>query len=350
MKINGEVPTGVMVALVPDNVYDLTLDGGEEADALHVTLKFLGDQADWSRERFDVLVSDVRKLSKLINQPQIEMLVTGAEWFGAEHDALALSLSSSEALALHQTVDAFTGDVPLTWPVYRPHLTLKYDKGNDGSIPEEVQKLIGTTLTFSTMIVCRGTDRRYVSFGCDDISKGFSSLLRLERSLARTGDGHSGGKQLSPAQIAQRKKAAEASARKRKNLKAAARAQENSLISKRARGGPNAKSSAKEIVGHHGHHPHGKSILWPALYEHLLSKGMTKGKAAAISNGMWNKKHGLEAKNALHSRVQKQDATSPHTRPVEQSVGTSATESAEGAQDGSQAPSRASHRRALLDV
>jgi hypothetical protein len=53
---------------------------------------------------------------------------------------------------------------------------------------------------------------------------------------------------------------------------------------------PNPKSSPKEIAGHHAHRPHGKSILWPALYEHLRAKGYSKEKAARISNAAWNKK------------------------------------------------------------
>lgn len=60
---------------------------------------------------------------------------------------------------------------------------------------------------------------------------------------------------------------------------------------------PNPKSSPKDIVGSHGHRPHGPSILWPALYEHLKAKGMTKRKAAMISNGMWRKKRGLPPKS-----------------------------------------------------
>lgn len=48
-------------------------------------------------------------------------------------------------------------------------------------------------------------------------------------------------------------------------------------------------STPKEITGSHGHRPHGKSIRWPALYEHLREKGMTKAKAAAISNAAWKK-------------------------------------------------------------
>lgn len=53
---------------------------------------------------------------------------------------------------------------------------------------------------------------------------------------------------------------------------------------------PNPKSTPKEIAGSHGHRPHGPSILWPALYEHLRRKGKTKAAAAAISNAGWKKK------------------------------------------------------------
>lgn len=54
----------------------------------------------------------------------------------------------------------------------------------------------------------------------------------------------------------------------------------------------NKKTSPEEVVGHHAHHAHGKSVLWPAMYEHLREKGYSKEKAARISNAAWNKKHG----------------------------------------------------------
>jgi hypothetical protein len=60
---------------------------------------------------------------------------------------------------------------------------------------------------------------------------------------------------------------------------------------------PSPLSNPKEIAGHHAHKPHGPSIRWPALYEHLKLKGMTKTKAAMISNGLWRKKHGLPPKS-----------------------------------------------------
>lgn len=53
---------------------------------------------------------------------------------------------------------------------------------------------------------------------------------------------------------------------------------------------PNKKSTPKEIHGSHGHKPHGPSIKWPAMYEHLRAKGYTKAKSARISNAAWNKK------------------------------------------------------------
>ena len=53
---------------------------------------------------------------------------------------------------------------------------------------------------------------------------------------------------------------------------------------------PNPKSTLREIVGSHGHKPHGPSVLWPAMYEHLRKKGYTKRKSAMISNAAWKKK------------------------------------------------------------
>jgi hypothetical protein len=60
---------------------------------------------------------------------------------------------------------------------------------------------------------------------------------------------------------------------------------------------PSPLSSPKEIVGKHAHKPHGPSIRWPALYEHLKAKGMSKSKAAQLSNGLWRRKHGLPPKS-----------------------------------------------------
>jgi hypothetical protein len=65
---------------------------------------------------------------------------------------------------------------------------------------------------------------------------------------------------------------------------------------------PNPRSTPKEIAGRHGHKPHGPSIRWPALYEHLRRKGMTKKKAAMISNGKWRRKHGLPPKSVPGTR------------------------------------------------
>lgn len=77
---------------------------------------------------------------------------------------------------------------------------------------------------------------------------------------------------------------------------------------------PNPKSTPKEIVGHHGHRPHGKSIYWPALYEHLRAKGMSKAKAAAISNAAWKKKRMGIATNtptSVRGVVKCEEPTSP---------------------------------------
>jgi 2'-5' RNA ligase len=48
-SIDGEVPTGAMVALIPSeaDAARLALDGGDPATALHLTLVFLGEGDDW---------------------------------------------------------------------------------------------------------------------------------------------------------------------------------------------------------------------------------------------------------------------------------------------------------------
>jgi hypothetical protein len=81
---------------------------------------------------------------------------------------------------------------------------------------------------------------------------------------------------------------------------------------------PNPKSTLKEIVGKHGHKPHGPSILWPALYEHLRADGMTKTKAAMISNGMWRKKRGLPPKSVpgTKGKVRVASLTDPHVAAI----------------------------------
>lgn len=74
-------------------------------------------------------------------------------------------------------------------------------------------------------------------------------------------------------------------------------------VSKRDDHGPNKKSTAKEIVGSHGHRPHSPSILWPALYEHLRAKGYSKEKAARISNAGWKKKRmGIPTNTPMSAR------------------------------------------------
>lgn len=60
---------------------------------------------------------------------------------------------------------------------------------------------------------------------------------------------------------------------------------------------PNPKSTPRDIVGKHGHRPHGPSILSPRIYEHLRAKGYSKAKAAAISNAMFNKRRGKPPKS-----------------------------------------------------
>lgn len=234
MKINGEIPTGAMIALRPENSWDLAVEGGEEAAALHVTLKFLGDAADWTPEQRRDLCMFLAVVWR--QRRPFEARVTGVERFGEEKDAIVLTLDAPELHVMHEDAHMATPHVPLTWPTYKPHLTMKYSKG---AIPKEVEQLVGTTIRFSDILIAFGTDRHTLWMG--------------ENGLIHDSD---------------------------------------IIAKKRNYNIPNPKSTPKEIVGSHGHRPAGTSILWPALYRHLRQKGYSKRKAAMISNGLWNKRHG----------------------------------------------------------
>lgn len=239
MKINGEIPTGAMIALRPENSWDLAVEGGEEAAALHVTLKFLGDAADWTPEQRRDLCMFLAVMWR--QRRPFEARVTGVERFGEEKDAIVLTLDAPELHVMHEDAHMATPHVPLTWPTYKPHLTMKYSKG---AIPKEIEQLVGTTIRFSDILIAFGTDRHTLWMG--------------ENGLIHDSD---------------------------------------IIAKKRNYNIPNPKSTPKEIVGSHGHRPAGTSILWPALYRHLRQKGYSKRKAAMISNGLWRKKRGMPPKS-----------------------------------------------------
>jgi len=131
--VNGERPTGAMVALVPSNPEALVVPGGDPAGQLHVTLKYLPDAADWDDERRQLVQEAVEAWANRQTGP-FEATVTGVGPLGDEgavvlfldapglHDARADLNEDLTALPAPDGVD--TAD---TYPTYRPHLTVGYD-------------------------------------------------------------------------------------------------------------------------------------------------------------------------------------------------------------------------------
>lgn len=236
MKINGEVPTGAVIAITPSNSWDLAVDGGEEASALHVTLKFLGKAIDFDRPQRAVIEHLMRRF--VAGRKSFDVLVTGVERFGENGDAIALTLESPEAVVLHEDAHTITPLIPLKWPEYRPHMTMMYDPSGKKPIPEQLTALVGSTIKFDTILIAFGTDREYIYLDSDDMV------------MKKKGNGR------------------------------------DYTI-------PSPLSSPKEIVGSHNHRPAGTSIRWPAMYRELRKKGYSKRKAATISNGKWRRKHGM---------------------------------------------------------
>jgi hypothetical protein len=156
--IHGEEPTGAMIALVPQDTQTFALPDGEPNEALHITLKFLGDASDWDDATRQDLVDSVASLA--MSTGPVPLTCSGVELYGEDSDALALEFDSSLANALHKLCHGITNDIDLKWPDYRPHLTLKYLNENE-DLPDTSyleKQFKDSTLVADTIRVAFGSD------------------------------------------------------------------------------------------------------------------------------------------------------------------------------------------------
>ncbi|MFC8723757.1 phage minor head protein [Streptomyces bacillaris] len=81
---DGSHPTGASIALIPTeaDAARLAIEGGEDADELHLTLYFLGQGADWSEDQRAELIENVR--AQVQEHGLADDLVYGRA-FGASH-------------------------------------------------------------------------------------------------------------------------------------------------------------------------------------------------------------------------------------------------------------------------
>lgn len=293
--IDGEVPTGAMVALIPADPHSCCVEGGEQPEALHITSKYLGKAVDWDDEQRHAIHEQVEALAA--TTPPIEMKCATCEMFGEDDDALALEFDSPAASALHRIVHGLTPDVELKWPEYRPHLTLGYQR-EDTKLPSPKahgEEWIGKPL------VC---DKIRVAFGPDVTDY---PLAGAPAMLAAAGDG-----EVTDAEREQRRQAAlkSAEARRKKAGQSYDKATATSDANKRAAARffmensvENSISDLRKRLGKPNLTQNERVMLQTALQIELENRRMMKVKLMEQKRALSKELALAEQELAMHSRV-----------------------------------------------
>lgn len=162
LTINGEAPTGAMIALVPETPETLADPDGDPPEALHVTLKWLGKADVWDTDERQ-MIEDIVEAWANRHSAAIEATVAGAGKLGGE-GAAVLFLEADELPGMRAKLNddlaaAFGPDVEDTHPSFIPHLTTGYDV-------EPRYDLMGDPVSFRNVQVHWGPD--IVSFPVDN--------------------------------------------------------------------------------------------------------------------------------------------------------------------------------------
>lgn len=158
-RINGEVPTMGSIILVPASPEDWTVEGGEEAEALHVTLKYLGPADNYdeeARSKIERIVGSVAyeagefyaevSEQETLGPKNARVLVLESEKIDRFRQALVDRLSAEEGLVI--PIDAY--------PTFLAHMTLSYGEA-------DLDEFVGDVVIFDRVRVCWGSE--YAEYG-----------------------------------------------------------------------------------------------------------------------------------------------------------------------------------------
>lgn len=188
---DGEEHTGAMVALVPSDadIERLTVEDGEPADQLHLTLMFLGEAADISENaRAQILAAVERYADAPLNANGFSVNVFNPT---ASNSCIVLGVGNDDGSLqeLHSNVASSLGglaglQIPEQHTPWVPHVTLQYTDEFDGV--EELSSRTGP-ITFDKIRVAFGSEVHDIPLGAPITA----AVEMAERDVNAPGGGHS---------------------------------------------------------------------------------------------------------------------------------------------------------------
>ena len=191
---DGEEHTGAMVALVPSDadIERLTVEGGEPADQLHLTLMFLGEAADISENARKQIIAAVERYADAPMSAQgFSVNVFNPT---ASNSCIVLGVGNDDGSLqeLQSNVASSLGglaglQIPAQHTPWIPHVTLQYTDEFDGI--EELSSRTGP-ITFDRIRVAFGNEVHDIPLG-EPVTASAEVEELAERDVNAPGGGHS---------------------------------------------------------------------------------------------------------------------------------------------------------------
>ena len=158
-RIANGIPTGAMVALVPDDPESIAVPGGESPGSLHITLAFLGKAEAISQKERAMIRGQVRQVAN--NARSVEGQLVAPSLFG--DGAIVALVQGQDLPGLRAAIMRAVGNRgeigSERYPVWVPHMTLAH-KG-DGV---KIGRAIGKKIRCSAIKIAFGPDAELMDF------------------------------------------------------------------------------------------------------------------------------------------------------------------------------------------